>query len=350
MTSNRIAYVGCRTTKERQARGAGLAVFSVKGNAWTPVQTVSDSVPNPSFICEHPTKPVLYVVHGDFGHISSYKIHEADGTLELLNQVSTEGSNPVHLMVSKSGNWLLVVNYATGNLVSFPVESNGALDVVCSSMVFDGVVGSNPEQRGSHPHQIAYNNKFDLYYIPDKGLDRVTFIKLDEATGKFTLDGFTKFPDGAGPRHMAQHPSGDFAFVVGELNSTLYRCSFNLLNGHLQIDDSSPTIPPGFKRNNSGAGVVCMQDAVYVSNRGHDSVVKVNIDPKSGQKLETLWQKTDGSTPRFITIDETNKSLLVANEATDSIVALSLNSISSVEPHLLVSTGSPVCIIFKRTK
>jgi 6-phosphogluconolactonase (cycloisomerase 2 family) len=312
------------------------------------MQTVLDSVPNPSYVCEHPTKLTLYVVHGDFGHISSYKIHESDGTLELLNQVSTEGSNPVHLIVSDSGKWLLVVNYATGNIVSIPIQDNGSLDVVSSSLVFDGVPGPNSEQKGSHPHQISYSKTFDLFCIPDKGLDRVSYVKLDEATGRLTFEGFTKFPDGAGPRHMAMHPSGKFAYVVGELNSTLYRCLINASNGHLQLEEGFSTIPPGFKDGNSGAGIVCTQNAIYISNRGHDSVAKINIDPGSGKKLEILWQKTGGATPRFITLDEINKSLLVANESSDSIFALSLNSTSSTEPFELVSTGSPVCIVFKK--
>jgi len=347
MVSKKYAYVGCRTTKERQARGTGLAVFSVdKNDSWSCIQSVSDSVPNPSFLCEYKGK-FLFVIHGDFGHVSSYAITPGDGTLKPNNQVSVEGANPVHLIISRSGKWLLVVNYATGNMVSIPIQSDGGLNVVVSNLKFEGRKGPHPEQKGSHPHQITYNDRFDLYCVPDKGLDRVSYVKLDETTGQLTIEGQTEFPPGAGVRHMAIHPSGKYAYVVGELNSSLYLCSINEKNGHLQVEQTVSTVPEGFASANSGAGIVCTKDHVFISNRGHDSIVRFEIDT-SGKLSSGVWVGSNGNTPRFICLNDRNDSLLVANEASDSIYTLPLNFISNTNATLVANTGSPVCIVFNK--
>ncbi len=46
-----FAYVGCRTTKERNARGEGISVYHVDSatSTWTLVQLVKNLV-NPSFL------------------------------------------------------------------------------------------------------------------------------------------------------------------------------------------------------------------------------------------------------------------------------------------------------------
>ena len=45
-----FAYVGSRTTKERNATGKGISVYEVHGHDWKLIQVVGDLV-NPSFQC-----------------------------------------------------------------------------------------------------------------------------------------------------------------------------------------------------------------------------------------------------------------------------------------------------------
>lgn len=44
-----FAYIGCRTTKERNARGKGIEVYKVSDNTWTHVGTVP-TLDNPSYL------------------------------------------------------------------------------------------------------------------------------------------------------------------------------------------------------------------------------------------------------------------------------------------------------------
>ena len=43
-----FAYVGCRTTKERKARGKGIRIFEIENGTWKPVGLLEGPV-NPSY-------------------------------------------------------------------------------------------------------------------------------------------------------------------------------------------------------------------------------------------------------------------------------------------------------------
>ena len=93
---NVYAYIGCRTTKERNARGKGISVYSVENGRWE-LQQILEGEVNPSYLCLNQAQDRLYAIHGDFCQVSSYEIHE-DGRISPLNTVDTHGTNPVHLM------------------------------------------------------------------------------------------------------------------------------------------------------------------------------------------------------------------------------------------------------------
>ena len=124
----KFAYIGCRTTKVRKARGKGISVYKVDGDNWELVQILEGQV-NPSYLCLNKAQNRLYSIHGDFCQVSAFKIRE-DGTLEYLNTVKTYGTNPVHLVLDASGRWLFVANLQTGAVSLIPVKEDGSLDQI----------------------------------------------------------------------------------------------------------------------------------------------------------------------------------------------------------------------------
>ena len=119
------AYIGCRTTKERNARGKGISVYSVEKGRWELLQLLEGEV-NPSYLCLNEAQNRLYSIHGDFCQVSSYEIHE-DGTISHMNTVDTHGTNPVHLTLDPTGKWLFVANLQTGGVSVIPVNEDGSL-------------------------------------------------------------------------------------------------------------------------------------------------------------------------------------------------------------------------------
>src|SRR5262249_14601551 len=89
---------------------------------------------NPSFLAIHPTRRFLYAVGeiGDFngkktGAVSAFTIDPASGDLKLLNQQSSGGSGPCHLVVDKQGKNVLAANYGGGSVCVLPIHEDGRL-------------------------------------------------------------------------------------------------------------------------------------------------------------------------------------------------------------------------------
>ena len=61
-----LAYIGCRTTKRRNARGKGIEVYRVTdaGRAWEHIQRF-DGLVNPSYLILNRAGDRLYCIHGD---------------------------------------------------------------------------------------------------------------------------------------------------------------------------------------------------------------------------------------------------------------------------------------------
>lgn len=341
LPSSWLAYVGCRTSVERNARGQGLAVYRVDaGGVWTRLQLLP-GLRNPSYLCLHPTRPVLYAVHGDCSEISSFAI-DGDGLLAKVAQQKTWGVNPVHLALTACMRWLLVANYASGNVAAMRVAGDGSLGAVAQVLKLPGAPGPHSQQDGAHPHQICFSPDGRHAFVPDKGMDTVFALTVHQETGFLRIAAATPMPRGCGPRHMAFHPREPLAYVVGELDRTItmVRCE---TDGRLTAMDVRSTVPAAGE--GTAAGVVLTRDAcrLFVSNRGHDSVVQFPV-AEDGALGSATWI-TAGKTPRFITQFPDGGPLIVAREDGHCIAALRDGPLAFTE---LVQTGSPVCIVFRK--
>lgn len=343
---NMLAFVGSRTTRERSARGAGLSVYEVDAScsSWRLVQTVE--LVNPSFLVADAASRRLYAVHGDFSDISSLAVAPQD-RLALLNQQPVRGRNPVHLELSADRTRLVVANYATGSLSALPLRPDGSLGEVTSILRLDGQPGPHAvEQKGSHPHQVLRWPGTDLFVVPNKGLDRVHTVRL-APDGTLELVSASVARPGAGPRHAAFDTAHNRVWVCNELDSTVSSYRFDVATGRLDLEGIADLLPPNVSGSSRAAGMVASRNRLYITNRGHDSVSVVAVDPETATMEVRQWQSTLGRTPRFLTATPDGSHLLVANEGSDSVVRCRVAEDGQLEDAKVVAqTGSPVCIAF----
>ncbi len=345
-----LAYVGCRTTRERGASGEGLGVYRVDdAGGWTRIQLLEGLV-NPSFLAFSPDRRTLYTVHGDFSEVSAFRI-APDGTLAPLNRQSTQGRNPVHLAFDRTGRFLVIANYATGTVASLPVAADGSLEPACDLLALPGAPGPHRiGQASSHPHQVLPDPGHAHLLVPDKGLDRFFTLRCDGETGKLSIAAEVASRPGAGPRHGVFHPTAPVYYGANELDSSITTYRYDPASGALQPLMVTPTLPTDFFGESTVAGIAITPDGrhVYVSNRGDDSVLACAVEPDRLTLRPIGWTKTLGATPRFITLDPAGRTLFVANETSNSIVAFRIDPATGHLSHtgLHVATGSPVCILF----
>ncbi|MGY3494255.1 lactonase family protein [Bradyrhizobium sp. USDA 4502] len=350
----RFAYTGCRTTKDRGASGKGINGYRVDpaSGAWTHVQLVENLV-NPSFLAFDREQRFLYAVHGDFSEISSFRIDRETGSLSLINQQSTGGRNPVHLVADQSNRFMIVANYATASLAVLPIRQDGGLEPLAQLLQLPGNGGPHKvEQTGSHPHHVVYDPAGRFLVVPDKGVDRIFTLEFDPAKPllKLTDPGFAATRPGAGPRHASFHPTLPFVYVNYELDSSLSVNRYDRATGTITPVQIVPSTPDSFVGANTSAEVEVDPAGrfVYVSNRGNDLIGAYAIDAASGRVTSAGWTSCAGRGPRFMTIDPSGTLLHVANELTDTIVTFEINHESgALSPTgRVVETGSPTCIAF----
>ncbi len=346
------AYVGSRTTRERNARGDGITVWRVDPDTGklARVQVVGDLV-NPSYLALNGDGTRLYTVHGDEAEVSAFAVDKATGTLRFLNRQGTRGRNPVHLALDPSGRFLVVTNHLGANVVVLPLHPDGALGEVVQRVELSGPLGPHRvEQQQAKPHSNPFDPSGQFMIVPDKGLDRVFTFRFDRGTLAPAAVPFVMAREGAGPRHVAFHPARPLAYVINELDSTVTTYRFDSGTGALAPIEIQSTLPSTFTGNSRAAGIAVDAQGrhVYASNRGHDSIAVFRVDPTSGRLTFAGADATLGRTPRFFTLAPNRRMLFALNEDSDSIVALRVDGdsgrLSPLQPP--VTCGSPVCMVF----
>jgi len=352
-----IAYVGCRTTRERHAEGKGISVYEVSATgAWQPLQTL-EPLTNPSFLALDNRRNTLYTVHGDGETISAFRVEPRTGLLSALNSQPCHGRNPVHLDFTRERNALAIAGYASGTATLMPLAQDGSLQCARLPVTFNGEPGPHRvEQASSHPHHIAryVTRRFDTdwHIVPDKGLDTVFALRWLE-DGR-TIVHAVRTREGAGPRHAAFHPELPLIYVVNELDSTVTTFSFDPVTGQLEALHTVSTIPPNHHAPSRAAAIAASPDgrALYVSNRGHDTVATFQIDPSTGLPRDVHWTPAGGRCPRFLCIAPDRRTLYVANENSHTIAQfqLDVDTHQPVATGRFIKTGSPVSIVFGITE
>ncbi len=346
-----LMFVGSYTSPER-GHGEGITVFRAAGaGRWTRAHVVKD-LENPSYLMIDADRRCLYAVHGDGDRATAYRVDPGTGRLALLNHAATGGRNGVHLSLDATRRFLIVANYDTGTLAVLPVNEDGSLGALKDLAAMTGTPGPDKtQQTSSHPHDCPFDPAHRFIVVPDKGLDRVFVWSLDTARGTLSPAPAPSVAtrSGAGPRHVAFHPTLSCAYVVNELDSSVTTYAYDGSTGALKPLQILPSIPSTFTGDNTAAEIVVARSGrfVYASNRGHDSIAIFAADGR-GMLGSAAWVPTEGSTPRFFGFDPAETYLYAANQGSDSVVLFRVNSATGqlTSTGAVLQVGAPSTIVF----
>lgn len=315
---------------------------------------------NPSFLTIHPNGRVLYAVSEvdkyagkASGGVTSFAIASDTGALTRRNEQPSEGGLPCYVSVDRGGQALLVANYGGGNLAMLPIQTDGTL-AHASSVVQHKGTGPNAErQEAPHAHCIVTDPSNRFVLAADLGVDRVFVYRLDVdgKTLRHVEGGDAVMRPGAGPRHIAFHPTLPLVFVVNELDSTVATLRFDGERGRLSLLSTRSTLPAGSKGANYPADIHFASSGrtLYVSNRGHNSVAVFSVAPRTGALALEQVVSTKGDWPRNFALNPAGRWLLVANQRSNSIVVFKRNQESGqlTPTRSSLAIPSPVCLHFR---
>ncbi len=317
-------------------------------------------IKNPSFLILHPDRQFLYAVSeltGDdnpIGGVASFSIHPENGSLTLINQRSSEGSAPCHLALDKTSKMLMVANYMTGTVSSYPVLEDGSLGELASLMKASGSSVNKKRQDGPHAHEVVVSADNRFAFVPDLGLDEIRIYKIDPSTAKLTPNepASVKIKPGSGPRHLVFSGTEKFAYLISELESTVTVLSYQPEDGSMHELQTVSTLPPDIKDRDGAAEIKLDHPGrfLYASNRGsYDSVAVFAVNKENGMLTEVQIEKIEGKMPRYITLDAEGDHLLVTNQKSDTISIFHVDQTTGkIAPtdHKVAESYSPVCIAF----
>jgi 6-phosphogluconolactonase len=319
---------------------------------------------NPSWVALDPNGRFLYAVNevGNYkgpnsGGVSAFAIDRATGKLTFLNEVQSRGADPCYITVDRTGRYVLVANYTGGSVAVFPILQDGRLGEASAFVQHTGH-GANPQrQESAHAHSINLSPDNRFAFVDDLGLDEVLVYKFDDTKGTLTPNDppFTKLDAGAGPRHFALAPDGQFAYVVSEMQGTVTAFSAVMTTGRLQRLQTVSTLPADFTGEIEDAEVEVHPSGkfLYASNREDaNSIAIFAIDRAKGTLTLVEYASTEGKAPRSFQIDPTGKFLFAANQKSDNIVVFKIDANTGrlIPTGKVFEVASPVCVKFLAVK
>ena len=352
-----LLYVGTYT-EDGRTDGIHLVRMDTRSGKLRLVASVNAGA-NPSFLTLHPNGRVLYAVNEvdkyngkASGAVSAFAIASDTGALTRRNEQPSEGGGPCYVSVDRSGRVVLVANYDGGSVALLPIEADGSLAPASQVVKHTGKGPNADRQEAAHAHCIVADptNRFAL--SADLGADRVFVYRLD-IEGKSLAHvegGDAVMRPGAGPRHIAFHPTLPLVFVANELDSTVATLRFDADRGALSPLDVHSTLPAKWTGTNYPADIHIAPSGrtLYVSNRGHNSLAVFSVSSSGALALEQVVS-TDGDWPRNFTLDPTGKWVLVANQKSGSVVVFSRDEKSGrlTPTGERIALASPVCLRFR---
>lgn len=322
------------------ADGAGLKLLSF--DSATGALALEQEYPGTSdvsWIAYAAATRTAYVTDEMAARVGAFAISEDFGMAAPLGYQPTGAKYPCYLRLSPKGTKLAVANYGDDSVPVFGLDAaSGALKPEPPVLR-----GSGTHDAG-HAHWTQWSPEADRLYVVDLGHDEVR--SFPYAGGNFTGGPEVAFsaPKGAGPRHLAFHPNGKFAYLFTEYAETLTALSREA-GGKLTEINTLSALPVGFTGKSTGAHIQlnAAGTVAYVSNRGHNSITAFAI-AADGSIAHKQNIACGGNWPRFFLL--LDDRLIVANQESEDLVVFAVAADGTLSqlgaPFKL---AKPVCLL-----
>lgn len=306
--------------------GAGLALleFDTATGGFELVRSFPGT-PDASWIAYDAERRVAYITDEMAAAVGAFHLSHDFSAATPLGYQPTGAKYPCYIRISPAGTQLAVANYGDDSVPVFGLSANGALHA--SPTVLRG---TQPHEAG-HAHWTQWSPEGDRLYAVDLGHDEVRSFAFDTATHRFGGPEVAfSTPKGAGPRHLAFHPGGKYAYLFTEYAETVTALRREA-DGRLTAINTLSALPADFTGQSTGANIEINPAGtmVYVSNRGHNSISAFAIAADGSISLK---QNIDcgGNWPRFFML--LGDHLIVANQESEDLVTFDVAADGTLSP------------------
>lgn len=284
----------------------------------------------------------------DGGGVASYLM---EGTaLVPYSSFQSQGRSYTHLCLSPHEDYLFTANYHVGSTASFTLKEGKIINKI-------GAVhhhGLGPDllkrQTGPHAHCVGITPDQKYLYSVDLGADKIVMYEFDNGVLKEREDLSQAVLPGSGPRHMIFSKDGRYCYLSNEIANSVMVYSYQ--EGHYTLIQVIHCVPRHFHGFSSASAIKLSPSGkhLFVSNRGHDSIVLYRVNQNNG-KLSLLYMVHTAKSPRDFTLVD-NRYLLVGGQDDNVIELLTFDEENEelVKTENTLSIPSPVCLVVKEEK
>jgi len=238
--------------------------------------------------------------------------------------------------------------YAANNLANtvsgYTINpSSGAL----TQIDLNGASAGMDIATGSGPYSVTVDPTGHFAYVANTGTDTLSAYSINVSTGALTLltdvnagiaGNQTSIATGDFPISITIHPSGKFAYTVnqgggGGTGNTISAYSINASGALAAIDADGATGTQASIATGTTPYAITVDPLgkfAYVANNASNTVSAYTIDPITGALTSAGAAVAAGTNPSSIAIDPKGKCALVTNSASDDVKSYLINQISGV--------------------
>ena len=236
--------------------------------------------------------------------VSSFAIDPASGRLTHLAAAPLV-SAMAYIATDRSGRFLLCASYTDAKLAVYPIDGAGRVEARATQIL----------PTGPHAHCVVIDATNRFAYGAVLGADLVMQLVFDAETGTLSPNAPPAIATrkGAGPRHLAFHPSGRFLYLLNQTDATLSTYRIEAGSGVLAEIEMVATLPAHFLGEANAADIHVTPDGrfLYASERQTSALAGFRIDPANGL-LSPCGRWPTETTPRGFAIDPRGRFLLAA--------------------------------------
>ncbi|GAA2935611.1 lactonase family protein [Streptomyces enissocaesilis] len=339
------AFIGSFTS----AGGRGIVAAAVdRETGALTVLGATDAVSDPSFLALAPGGTVLYAVsETEDGAAAAFDVTGDGAPIPVGEPVAVGGAAPTHLALADGH--LVTANYGSGSVTVLPVGADGAPEAATGVLHHRGSGPRQGRQGGPHAHQVLPDPTGRWVLSVDLGTDSVRICELTAPPGTLRVHTETALRPGTGPRHLAFHPDGGHAYVLGELEPAVTVCRWDAESGVLVPLGETPVVEPGTDVTTYPSEVVAAHDGrfLWVANRGHDSIAVLALDASGARAEFVTAVECGGHWPRDLALDPSGSRLYAANERSGDVTWFDIDQETGI-PRRAGSIEAPAasCVVF----
>lgn len=256
-------------------------------------------------------KKLFSITTREEGGVASYKLE--NGRYNLVDTIGYMGKSPCHIYFDEKQSIIYASNYHLGRLDIIKVDDNLEMKIINTINYFANSIVS-PDQDSSKCHMAIKDRDDEYLIVVNLGADCIYSYKMFE-DGSYKLVAMYNSKAGMGPRHLVFDREGEYAYIIGELDSSIDVVKYNKKTGVFKFVSNISTLPHDYKGKNTASAIKISKDDkfLYASNRGHNSIAVYKIVEKG--KLELLQiEKTKGETPRDFNFIKDEEMILVGHQ------------------------------------